>query len=177
MDILITILLALAGIIAFLLLAALFMKKEHFVKCEIIINAPVQKVFDYVKLLRNQDKFNVHAKTDPNRKEEFNGTDGTIGFIYSWSGNKDAGEGQKEIKNMVEGKSIETEIRFIKPMVTSSTVIMTTESVSENETKVTWSNEGKLPYPLNLMIPIFQKLFAKAMDKSLTQLKGILEKN
>ena len=40
MNILITILLVLAGIIALLLIIGLFMKKEHFVKREIIINAP-----------------------------------------------------------------------------------------------------------------------------------------
>ena len=51
MNILIIILLAIAGIIVLLLIIALFMKKEHYVKREIIINAPRQKVFDYVKLL------------------------------------------------------------------------------------------------------------------------------
>ena len=55
MTILITILLVITGIIALLLIMALFMKKEHYVKREIIINAPRQKVFDYLKLLKNQD--------------------------------------------------------------------------------------------------------------------------
>src|SRR2546425_13197572 len=116
MNILITILLIIAGILSLLLIIALFTKKEHFVKREIIINAPRQKVFDYLKLLKNQDKFNKHAKADPDRKEEFKGTDGTVGYIYAWSGNKNAGEGEKEIKSIIEGKKIETEIRFVKPM-------------------------------------------------------------
>src|SRR5258705_13424684 len=102
MNIIISILLVVAGIIALLLIIALFMKREHYVKREIIINAPRQKVFDFLKLLKNHDKFNKWAKTDPNRKEEFKGTDGTVGYIYAWSGNKDAGEGEKEIKNIVE---------------------------------------------------------------------------
>src|ERR1700712_5287235 len=97
MTILITILLILAGIITLLLIIALFMKKEHYVKREIIINAPQQKVFDYVKLLKNQDEFNKHAMAGPDRKREFKGTDGTVGYIYAWSGNKNAGEGEKEI--------------------------------------------------------------------------------
>ena len=42
---------------------------------------------------------------DPNMKKEFKGTDGTTGFIYGWNGNKKAGEGEQEIKNMVAGKS------------------------------------------------------------------------
>jgi len=176
MNIIITILLVVAGIIAFLLLIALFMKREHYVNREIIINAPRQKVFDYVKLLKNQDKFNKHAMAAPDRKSEFKGTDGTVGYIYAWSGNKNAGVGEKEIKNIIEGKRIETEIRFVKPMVTSASIIMETESLSDNQTKVNWSNAGKLKYPLNIMIPMMEKHVAKDMDISLSTLKNILEK-
>jgi hypothetical protein len=176
MNAIVTILLVVAGIIALLLIIALFMKKEHYVKREIIINAPLQKTFDYLRLLRNQDKFNKWAKTDPDRKEEFKGTDGTTGFIYAWSGNKNAGEGEKEIKNIVEGKRIETEIRFVKPMRITASVIMETEFISESQTKVYFTNAGALKYPLNIMIPIAEKNFAKDLDISLATLKNILEK-
>jgi uncharacterized protein YndB with AHSA1/START domain len=146
------------------------------VKREIIINAPRQKVFDFLKLLKNQDRFNKHAMTDPGRDAKTTGTDGTVGYIYAWSGNKDAGEGEKEIKSIVEGKSIETEIRFVKPMKTSATIIMEMESLSGNQTKVSWSNAGTLSYPVNIMIPMFEKMLPKDMDNSLLTLKGILEK-
>ncbi len=175
MNIIVIIVLVVAGIIALLLLIALFMKKEHFVKREIVINAPLQKVFDFLRLLKNQEKFNKWAKTDPGRKEEFKGTDGTVGYIYAWSGNKKAGEGQKEIKNIIEGKRIETEIRFVKPMAITASMIMETESLSDNQTKVYLTNAGTLKYPLNLMIPVFENNFSKQMDSSLSTLKNILE--
>jgi hypothetical protein len=176
MNIIITILLVVAGIIAMLLIIAIFMKKKHYVKREMIINEPRQKVFDYLKLLKNQDKFNKHAMADSDRKEEFRGTDGTVGFIYAWSGNKNAGEGEKEIKNIIEGKRIETEIRFVKPMSATACITMETESLSDDQTKVYWSNAGTLKYPLNIMIPMVEKSVAKDMDISLLTLKGILEK-
>ncbi len=176
MNTIITILLIIGGIIALLLIIGLFMKRGHYVNCEIIINAPSQKVFDYVKLLKNQDKFNKHAKVDPNRKEEFKGTDGTVGYIYAWSGNKDAGEGEKEIKNIIDGKRIEAEIRFVKPMKTSASIIIDTESLPDGQTKVSWSNAGTLKYPLNIMIPLFEKMVVKDMAVSLSTLKSILEK-
>ena len=177
MNIIITILLVVAGIIALLLIIALFMKREHYVKREIIINAPRQKVFDYVKLLKNQDKFNKHAMAGPDRKREYKGTDGTVGYIYSWSGNKNAGVGQKEIKNIIEGKRIETEIRFVKPMTATASIIMETESLSDDQTKVSWSNAGTLKYPINIMIPMMEKMLPKEMDSSLSTLKNILENN
>jgi len=177
MNIVITILLVLAGIIALLLIIALFMKRKHYVKREININAPLQKVFDFLKLLKNQDQFNKWATTDKqNRKVEFKGTDGTVGFIYAWSGNKSAGVGEKEIMNIVEAKRIETEIRFVKPMRVSASVIFETEPLSENQTKVNLINTGTLKYPLNIMIPMAEKNFPKEMDASLSTLKGILEK-
>lgn len=177
MSILITVLLTIAGIILLLLTAALFMKKEHYVNRETIINAPAKEVFDFLKLLKNQDRFNKWAKTDPGRVEEFKGTDGTVGFVYSWKGNKSAGEGEKEIMDIIEGKRIETEIRFIKPMKVSARVIMETAALSDRQTKVNLTNKGILKYPLNIMIPVAEKNFARDLDSSLSTLKNILEKN
>ena len=112
----------------------------------------------------------------PDRQREFKGTDGTVGYVYSWKGNKSAGEGEKEIKNIIEGKRIETEIRFIKPMRVTATIIMETESLSDNQTKVSWTNAGTLKYPINIMIPMMEKNVSKGMDDSLLTLKGIFEK-
>lgn len=177
MNIIITILLVIAGIIAFLLIIGLFMKKQHYVSRNIIINAPLKKVFDYIKLLKNQDEFNKHAMAGPDRIREFKGTDGTVGYIYAWSGNKDAGEGEKEIKNIIEGKKIEMEIRFIKPMRVSADIILETESLPGDQTKLSWSNAGTLKYPFNIMIPMMEKHVSKDMDTSLSTLKTILEKD
>ena len=176
MSIFIIILLVLAGIIALLLIIGLFMKKEHYVKREIVINAPRQKVFDYIKLLKNQDIFNIHAMVDADRIREFKGTDGTVGYVYSWKGDRKAGEGEKEIKNIIEGKKVEAEIRFVKPMKVSATIVLETESLSDNQTKVSWSNSGTLKYPINIMIPMMEKNVVKGMDESLLNLKSILEK-
>ena len=81
-----------------------------------------------------------------------------------------------EIKNIIEGKKIEMEIRFVKPMAATAAIIMETESLSENQTKVTWSNAGTLKYPVNIFIPMMEKSVAKDMDSSLSTLKNILEK-
>lgn len=176
MNILIIILLILAGIIALMFFIGLFTKREHYVRREIIINAPLQKVFDYAKLLKNQDEWNKNAKGDPNKKEEFKGTDGNVGFIIAFSGNKNVGEGQKEIMNIIQGKRIETEIRFVKPMSFTSSLRMDTESLSDNQTKVILGHEGTLKYPKNIMILLFEKMFAKQMDISLSNLKKVLER-
>ncbi len=76
-----TILLVIGGIIALFLIIALFMKKGYNTYSEIIINISRQKVYDYLKQIKNQDNFNKWIMIDPNMKKEFKGIDGTIGFI------------------------------------------------------------------------------------------------
>jgi hypothetical protein len=106
MNILIIVLSTIAGIIALLLIIALFTKKGYKTYSEIIIHAPRLKVFDYLKHIKNQDNFNLSVMMDPEMKKEFKGTDGTVGFIYAWNGNKKASAGEQEIKAITEGKNI-----------------------------------------------------------------------
>ena len=111
------------------------------------------------------------------RKKEFKGTDGTVGFLYKWSGNKNAGVREKQIISITEGKSIETKIRFVKPMVTTASIVMDTESMADDKTKLSWSNAGTLKYPVNIFIPMMEKSVAKDMDTSLLTLRNMLENN
>lgn len=164
------------GIVALVFVAALILPKSHYVERKIVIQAPLQKVFDYIRFLQNQEHFNSNAMEDDNREKTFKGTDGSVGYVYAWKGNKDAGEGEKEIIAVDEGKRVEMEIRFVKPMKATARIIMKTEALADQQTKVSWSNAGTLPVPINLFIPKMQKHVAKDMDKSLLTLKAMLEK-
>ncbi|TSJ38550.1 SRPBCC family protein [Mucilaginibacter corticis] len=176
MSIIITIVSILAGIIALIMIIALFMKKGYKTYSEIIINAPLPKAFDYIKQIKNQDNFNKWVMVDPDMKKDFRGTDGTVGFVYAWNGNKQAGEGEQEIKAITEGKNIEMEIRFIRPFAGIAQAEMTTESLSDNQTKVSWSTASTMKYPINIMLPMIVKMLEKDMAASLTMLKNVLEK-
>lgn len=176
MNILITILYIGASLLALLLIIAFFTKKGYNTHSEIIIHATRLKVFDYLKQIKNQDNFNKWIMIDPGMKREFKGTDGTVGFIYAWNGNKEAGEGEQEIKAIEEGKNIEMELRFVRPFLGIAYAKMTTESLTDNQTKVIWNTSSKMKYPLNIMLPLIVKMMEKDMDKSLSTLKNILEK-
>jgi hypothetical protein len=62
-------------------------------------------------------------------------------------------------------------------MAATAHIIMETESLSDDQTKVSWGNAGTLKYPINLMIPMMEKMLPKEMDSSLSTLKNILENN
>lgn len=172
------ILLGIIGIIVLLLIIALFVKKEYGVEREITINKPKQEVFDYLKMLKNQDNFSVWAKRDPNMKKEYRGTDGTVGFVSAWdSENKHVGKGEQEIKNITEGERLDFELRFLKPFEATDNAFMTTEALSDNQTKVKWGFNGKMAYPMNLMLLFMNmdEMLGKDLQEGLNNLKAILE--
>ena len=170
------ILLVIAILIAVPLIIALFVKKEYAVEREVIINKPKQEVFDYVKYLKNQDNYSKWVRMDPNMKKDFRGTDGTVGFVYAWEGNKDAGKGEQEIKNITDGERVDVEVRFEKPMDGIANAPIITEGLSENQTKVKWGMQGKMSYPMNFMNLFMDGMLGKDLETSLRTLKGILEK-
>lgn len=176
MKIFMTILIIIGIIIAIPLIAALFIKNEYAIEREISIQKPRQEVYNYVKLTRNQDYYNKWVMQDPAMKKNFRGTDGTVGFVYAWDGNNQAGKGEQEIKKITEAEKIEMEIRFERPMTSVCQVQMATESVDATMTKVRWGMQGRNKYPMNLMNLFMDNLLGKDLEQSLLNLKGILEK-
>jgi hypothetical protein len=176
MKILLFILLGIAGIIALLLIIALFIQKEYLIEREIMISKPRQTVFDYIKFIKNQEYYSKWVMADPDMKKDFKGTDGSVGFIYGWNGNNQAGEGEQELKKIKDGESIEMEIRFVRPFAGIATTYMTTETVSGDQTKVKWGMKGRSNYPMNLMNLLTNKMLGKDLAISLNSLKDILEK-
>lgn len=170
--------LVLVGIIALVLITGLFVDGNYAVEREITINKPKQEVFDYVKYLKNQSNFSVWAKIDPAMKTEFMGDDATVGFVSVWdSENPDAGKGEQKIIKIAEGERIDYELHIIEPFESTDYAYLATEAVSENQTKVKWGFNGKMKYPMNLMLLTMnmEEMLAPDLQNGLTNLKTLLE--
>jgi hypothetical protein len=179
MKILKRILLVIAIIIGVALIAALFVKKDMDAVREVTINKPKQDVFNYVKHLKNQEAYSKWEKMDPAMKKSYRGTDGTVGFVSAWDSEKDdVGKGEQEIKKIIEGERMDTELRFMEPMESTATSAITTESVSANATKVKWAFHGRMAYPFNLMglFMNMEKMIGDDFQTGLNNLKTVLEK-
>lgn len=166
------------GIIAALLLAGLVISKDIKATKEIVINKPVGEVFNYIKYLKNQQNYSKWATMDPNTKNEFRGTDGAPGFVNHWVGNKKVGEGEQEIIAVEEGKSLTTDLRFIKPFRSFAKAVMTTEAIDTSSTKVTWGFESKMNYPMNVMklFMNMNEMVGKDFTIGLGNLKTLMDK-
>ncbi|TVQ10843.1 MAG: polyketide cyclase [Bacteroidetes bacterium] len=171
-------LIVIAAIIIVPLVTALFVKKDYSVEKEVTINRPLEEVFDYLVLLRNQDNFSVWMDMDPEVRQDFRGTDGTVGFVSAWeSDDKNVGSGEQEITAIIPYQRIEYELRFIEPFESVSQAYMTTETVSDDQTLVKWGFTGRMNYPMNLMLLAmdFEGMIGSDLQKGLENLKEILE--
>ena len=177
MGIFITILVVIAAIIALLLLIAAFTKKDFALEKQVIINRAKKDVFNYLKLIRNQEQYSVWVMKDPNVKMVYRGTDGTVGFTSSWESNdKNVGIGEQEIIKMNDGESMEVEIRFKKPFEATNYALTTVTAADDTQTRVTNLFYGTSKFPMNLMNLMMDKMVGKDMQNNLENMKSNLEK-
>ncbi len=173
-----TLLYILLAVIALVVFLALIAPKTYDVSRSIEIESPKNEVFDYLKYLKNMDEWSPWAKKDPNMEKKFTGTDGEVGAISYWNGNKDVGEGEQEITKIVNGDRIESELRFLKPWKSTSDCYTKVEDSGTNATKVTWGFSGKNKFPMSIMALFMNmdKMVGKDFEEGLATLKATLEK-
>ena len=92
------------------------------------------------------------VKKDPNMEKKFTGTDGEVGSVSYWNGNKDVGESEQEIVRIVDGERIESELRFFKPWKSTSDCYTKVDDVGNDITKATWGFSGKNKFPMSVMM-------------------------
>ncbi|WP_425075680.1 SRPBCC family protein [Psychroserpens sp. S379A] len=167
----------LGAIVLLLIVLALIAPKQYQVERNIVIDKPLPDVFNYLKHIKNQDYWSPWKKRDPNMKQEFIGTDGEVGFIAKWDGNKDVGLGEQEITNIVENDRVEARLRFFKPWKSESDALTKVEDAGEGKTKVTWGFSGINKVPANIFMMLYNvdKHVGKDFEEGLTSLKDILE--
>jgi hypothetical protein len=141
------------------------------------INRSPALVFEYLKMTKNQDNFSVWNMADPDMKKKYKGKDGTVGFTYSWDSTmKNVGAGEQEITGIEEGKSIDYEIRFFRPMQNTGKTNFQITGNGNESASVSWKFEAPSKFPMVLFSPIFKIMLGKDLQKGLINLKQILEK-
>ncbi|UNY97692.1 SRPBCC family protein [Zhouia spongiae] len=175
MTIIIYIIIAIIGVV---LLLTIIAPKNYHVSRHITIDKPLPEVFDYLKYVKNQSRWSPWEAKDPEMQKDFVGTDGMVGFVSKWKGNKEVGEGEQEITNIVKNKVVETQLRFLKPWKSVSDAYIKVSEVTENITKVTWGFQGENKFPMSIFMLFMNmdKTVGKDFEEGLGKLKRVLEK-
>jgi len=166
----------LIGFVLLITILAMIAPKSYEVNRSVEINRPLSEVFLYLKSLKNQDNWSPWAEKDPNMKKTFTGTDGEVGCISAWEGNKEVGSGEQEIMGIVENEIIESQLRFLKPFKSTSDAYLKVSEVNAGS-KVIWGFTGKNKFPVSIMMLFMNmdKTVGKDFEQGLSKLKRILE--
>jgi hypothetical protein len=141
------------------------------------IKRNAREVYDYLKYTKNQDNFSVWNMADRSMKKEHIGTDGSVGFIYKWdSNNKNVGAGEQETTAIIDGKRIDYELRFLRPMQNTGVSSFIVSEGANGKARVDWVFDSPSKFPMSLLSPLFKKMLGKDLEKSLGNLKSLLEK-
>ncbi len=145
--IIVYILLSLVVAIAVMMLLA---PKGAKVERSIVAKLSPEEAYQSLRSLKNFDQWSPWADRDPNQERGYRGTDGDIGSLAWWRGNKDVGQGEQELLKLEPFTYIETELRFLKPFKAINKSYWRI-SIDPEGSKVVWGFEAKFQMPMNIM--------------------------
>jgi len=165
----------LLGLIGTVLLIAALLPSSYAVSKSIHIARAPLEVHGKIADLRYYKEWNPWQKTDPGAVSTITGTPDTIGHRYGWNGKK-VGEGSLTLRKRDPGQAIEFDLEFIRPFKSRADDLWTFVPEAGG-TRVTWSNNGPLPYPMaRLFGPMLTKQLNKQFEAGLVDLKALCER-
>lgn len=167
-----------AAVILFVLIAGIFVSKTYHLEKDITINAPREKVWGNVNSLHAAEKWSPWLESDPSAKITYEGTDGTVGAIYKWNGNKEMGSGTQTLTKVESPSRVESHLHFIEPFEgEADAYIQLTDQ--GNGTKAAWGFDTKYPYPMNVMLLFvnMDEMMGAHYNRGLEKLKSLSEAN
>jgi hypothetical protein len=106
------------------------------------ISASPPAVFAQVNDFHNWQAWNPFAKNDPAMKQSYEGAPAGTGAVYTWSGNKEVGEGRMTITESRPSDLIRINLEFFKPFAAKSVAEFIFKPEG-SQTVVTWGWRAK----------------------------------
>jgi uncharacterized protein YndB with AHSA1/START domain len=166
------------AIVFILIIMAMAAPKDLRMERKIVVSVSPETVFNSLKSLKKQDQWSPWHKKDPNMKSEYRGTDGEVGSVSYWKGNKDVGEGEQEIKALTPNDRIDSELRFIAPFKAVNDAYFDIKP-SGNGSEVTWGFYAKYKFPISVMMMFMniEKTLGGEFEQGLRDFKTMIENN
>ncbi|NJB83930.1 SRPBCC family protein [Wenyingzhuangia aestuarii] len=164
-------------IIVAIIIVGIMAPKETTVQRSVVIEKPVDVVFDYFLSLQNMEEYSPWQARDPKTVHEYRGAGNTVGSVHRWvSTHKEVGTGEQEITDIKQNKEIISELRFEEPFESTSQGFLKFKSVP-NGTEVIWGYNGNLGFleSIFMMFVDMDKILGDDFTKGLTTAKSNLE--
>jgi len=174
MSALLSVLIAVAAVIAAILLFAA-MKPDRFeYRRSTSINRSTDKIYPLINDLRAQAQWSPFEK-DPNMKRVHSGPAQGKGAVYEWDGNREVGAGRIAITDSTPSK-VTLDLEMLRPFAARNVVEFTLEPRGQG-TLVTWAMRGTQPFMVKLMSTFIncEKMICSQFDQGLAKLKTLAE--
>jgi uncharacterized protein YndB with AHSA1/START domain len=168
----------LIAFITFIAFLHAWAKKRYDISRTMVINAPRDVVFSYVRQLRKHPLWVPWFSKYPKTVLKHKGEDGKLGAAIYWKGeNKEVGEGTQKIIKVKHPRVFETRVLFVKPVKVSMLTYFAAKELEPGKSKVVWGIRGNLPFPLSVMSLFYSpdRLMGKDIEKGLINLKARME--
>lgn len=142
-----------------------------------LINAPAEKIYPYLSQLKLGAEWSPYEKKDPDMKRGFQGTDGTVGAIETFDGNKDVGAGQLEILKLVPNELVELKLTMTKPF-RGENIVEYRLTPEGGGTRFTWAMHGDGGF-LTKLVSVFmdcEKMVSEDFERGIANLRALAEK-
>ena len=170
------ILIILAGAIGALLVIVAFRPSAFHIARTAAISAPAPEVFAQINDFRNWPAWSPWEGVDPAMKRVYEGEPAGTGAVYSWSGNRQIGEGRMIITESRPHELIRIKLEFLKPFAATHSAEFLLKPDGD-KTSVTWSMSGTnnfIAKGISLLMNM-DKLIGGQFEKGLQQLTRAVE--
>lgn len=162
-------------IIAFVLIAGIFVKKEYHLERSITINAPREAVWSKISSLAEMKTWSPWIAMDPATKTSIEGVPDQVGSVFKWH-SEEVGVGDQTLTKIDPMQRVESHLHFVKPFEGEAEAYIALGTAPEGS-RVTWGFDTKYAYPMNTMLLFFDMddIMGKQYDDGLARLKQTVE--
>lgn len=163
------------------LVPPIFMASSYTASSSIVIESNTYNVFPYFADLKKWEKWSPWREKDTTTQYTYSENTFGAGSTMSWdSKNDQLGTGTITTVQFKKLHHINYQLDFIKPFKSKSGGQIIVEKLNEKQVKVTWTNTGKLGYPMSRWFNTFmnlEKMLEKDFAHGLDKLKKLVESN
>ena len=167
---------AVAVVVVGLVVVVALQPKDYRVSRSATIAAPAPVVFALVNDFHKWAAWSPWATVDPAMKQSFEGAPTGAGAAYTWSGNREVGEGRMTIVESRPPERVRVKLDFDKPLKGTSMAEFTFRSEGDR-TVVTWSMTGEKSFvakAIHLVLGV-ERIIGRQFEKGLAAMKTAAE--
>ena len=171
-----TILIVVLVIVLLFVIIVSMQPSEFRIERSAAMSAPAPEAFGQVNDFHKWDAWSPWAKLDPAMKQTYEGPPAGKGAIYSWTGNKQVGEGRMTITESRPSEYVRINLEFLRPFKATNTAEFAFKPQG-SETAVTWSMTGRKNFVFKAfgLFMNMDKMVGNDFEKGLAQMKRVVE--